>query len=77
MDRETLLAHRDRWGSEDRPARSVLTRLSVEEGDLYAELVGDGLGERVRLEQERIDWGWVALRLATGPGFHGRPAGDV
>jgi hypothetical protein len=77
MDRETLLAHRDRWGSEDRPARSVLTRLSVEEGDLYAELVGDGLGERVRLEQERIDWRWVEQRLATGPGLHGRPAGDV
>jgi hypothetical protein len=64
MDRETLLAHRDRWGTEDRPARSALTRLTAEEGDLYAELVGDGLGERVRLEQERIDWGWVEQRLA-------------
>jgi hypothetical protein len=63
MDRETLLAHRDRWVSEDRPARSVLTRLTPGEQDLYSELVGDGLGERVRLEQERIDWDWVELRL--------------
>nr|WP_308206437.1 DUF2220 domain-containing protein [Mycobacterium yunnanensis] len=63
MDRETLLAHRDRWGSEDRPARSILTRLTPAEHDLYAELVEDGLGERVRLEQERIDWRWVERRL--------------
>lgn len=44
-DRETLVAHRDRWGTGDRPARPVLTRLSPEEADLYTELVGDGLGE--------------------------------
>lgn len=63
MDRETLLAHRDRWGSEDRPARSALTRLTAGEQGLYAELVEGGLGERVRLEQERVDWGWVEERL--------------
>lgn len=63
MDRETLLAHRDRWVSEDRPATSILTRLTPDEHDLYVELVEDGLGERVRLEQERIDWHWVEQRL--------------
>lgn len=63
MDRGTLLAHRDRWVTEDRPAKSVLARLTPDEQDLYAELVGDGLGERVRLEQERIDWHWVEQRL--------------
>ena len=63
MDRETLLTHRDRWGSEDRPAKSALTRLTPAEHDLYVELVEDGLGERVRLEQERIDWRWVQQRL--------------
>ncbi len=63
MDSQTLLAHRDRWVTEDRPARSVLTRLTPGEQDLYSELVGDGLGERVRLEQERIDWDWVEQRL--------------
>src|ERR1700730_17214984 len=63
MDRETLLAHRDRWVIEDRPAKSVLTRLTSDEHDLYVELVEDGLGERVRLEQERIDWRWVEQRM--------------
>ena len=65
MDRETLLAHRDRWVTEERPATSSLTRLTPEEQDLYLELVGGGLGERVRLEQERIDWNWVEDRLAS------------
>lgn len=65
MDRETLMAHRDRWVTEDRPARSALRRLTAEEQALYSELVGDALDERVRLEQERIDWTWVKQRLAT------------
>ncbi|MGV7671251.1 DUF2220 domain-containing protein [Mycobacterium kansasii] len=64
MDRETLLAHRDRWVTEDRPATSVLTRLTPDEQDLYSELVEDALGERVRLEQERIDWQWTIHRLS-------------
>lgn len=64
MDLETLLAHRDRWVSEDRPATSDLTRLTPEELDLYTALVTDSLGMRVRLEQERIDWEWVQARLA-------------
>ena len=63
MDRDTLVAHRDRWGSEDRPAASSLTRLTASEAQLYEELVTDVLGERVRLEQERIDWAWVRQRL--------------
>lgn len=64
MDRGTLLAHRDRWVREDRPASSLLTRLTPDEQDLYADLVADRLGERVRLEQERIDWAWAEQRLA-------------
>jgi hypothetical protein len=71
MDRETLLAHRDRWVSEDRPATSTLTRLTPDEHDLYVELVEDGLGERVRLEQERIDWRWVEQRLLAINGVAG------
>jgi len=63
MDRETLLAHRDRWVSEDSPTKSTLTRLTPDERDLYVELVEEGLGEGVRLEQERIDWHWVEQRL--------------
>ena len=63
MDRATLLTHRDRWGDEDRPTKAALVRLTPEELDLYADLVTDSLGERVRLEQERIDWRWVQDRL--------------
>ena len=66
MDRETLLAHRDRWVSEDRPTAAVLPRLNPDERDLYAELVSDALGEGVRLEQERIDWQWARQRLPRG-----------
>ena len=63
MDRATLLAHRDRWVREDRPARSRLTRLTDVERELYDDLVTDRLGERIRLEQERIDWAWARERL--------------
>ncbi|MCW2817205.1 MAG: hypothetical protein JWN84_4660 [Nocardioides sp.] len=69
MDRGTLLAHRDRWVSEDRPAKSSLRRLGVAEHDLYSDLVGDVLGERVRLEQERVDWEWATARLANAVGL--------
>jgi hypothetical protein len=70
MDRETLLAHRDRWVAEDRPAHSALTRLTPGERDLYAELVEGGLGERVRLEQERVDWVWAEQRLREAARKH-------
>jgi hypothetical protein len=64
MDRETLLAHRDRWVGEASPAISRLNWLTAEEQALYHDLVADRLGERIRLEQERIDWNWAARRLA-------------
>lgn len=65
MDRETLLRHRDRWVTEDRPARSALTRLTADEFGLYTDLVEAALGDRVRLEQERIDWNWVQRHLCS------------
>lgn len=71
MDRETLLAHRDRWVSEDRPASSRLTRLSAAEQVLYADLVSDRWGTKVRLEQERIDWAWAQARLPETADVHG------
>lgn len=69
MDRQTLLTHRDRWVSEDRPAKSSLRRLGVVEHDLYSDLVSDALGERVRLEQERVDWEWASASLADALGL--------
>lgn len=67
MDRDTLLVHRDRWVVEVRPATSVLPRLRSDEKDLYEDLVSDRLGDRVRLEQERIDWAWARERLWRQP----------
>ncbi|GAA3776299.1 DUF3322 and DUF2220 domain-containing protein [Microbacterium kribbense] len=64
MDRETLLAHRDRWGHEPSPTDAGLTRLDAAERALYEDLVTDRFGAGVRLEQERIDWDWAQLRLA-------------
>lgn len=69
MDRETLLAHRDRWVSEDRPAKSSLRRLRAAERDVYSDLVSDVFGERLRLEQERVDWAWAEARLADASDF--------
>lgn len=63
MDRATLLAHRDRWVVEERPTHAALTRLTRDERDLYSDLVSDRFGDRVRLEQERIDWSWATQRL--------------
>ncbi|MGA8045950.1 MAG: Wadjet anti-phage system protein JetD domain-containing protein [Dermatophilaceae bacterium] len=63
MNRETLLAHRERWVREDRPATSSLTRLTADELDLYTDLVTDRLSRRVRLEQERVDWTWAEEAL--------------
>lgn len=63
MDRETLLAHRDRWGTESTPTRAGLRHLSADEAELYGELVSDQFADRLRLEQERIDWAWAQARL--------------
>lgn len=60
MDRATLLAHRDRWGTERTPTAARLPRLTPAEDELYRDLVEDTYGPRVRLEQERLDWGHVA-----------------
>lgn len=63
MDRESLLAHEDRWGREPKPTAALLTRLDPDEAALYADLVSDRYAPAVRLEQERIDWGWALERL--------------
>lgn len=63
MDRETLLAHRDRWVGEASPTHAWLDRLDPEEAELYADLVSDRYAPTVRLEQERIDWDWCLGRL--------------
>jgi hypothetical protein len=59
MDRETLLAHRAMWVEEEAPSVATLTRLTAEEAALHDDLRQHRLGPRVRLEQERIGFGWV------------------
>lgn len=63
MDQDTLLAHREHWGSEPTPTRARLTRLTEPEQALYRELVSDAHGPAVRLEQERLRPSWYIPRL--------------
>ena len=63
MDRKTLHQHRERWTAEPSPTSARLDRLAADEAALYADLVGDRYGSAVRLEQERLDWGWVVDHL--------------
>lgn len=63
MDEQTLLAHRSLWGREDRPETRPLTRLTDEENNVYDQLRQNLRGEQVRLEQERIGFGYVRQAL--------------
>ena len=64
MDRETLVEHAPLWVRESDPYDGDLPRLNAMEGALYDDLRQNRLGQRVRLEQERIPYGW--LRSALG-----------
>lgn len=63
MDRETLLAHRSHWGQEPEPVRHNLPRLTTEEAAVYDNLRFDRHQPKLRLEQERIGFGWVCDHL--------------
>lgn len=70
MDRATLLAHQHLWVDEPREHRYLgePSRLTADERELFEDLRHDRLGERVRLEQERIGYGFVeqgVLRAAN------------
>ncbi len=63
MDRETLLAHEAHWGQEADPVRHDLHRLTADECALYDDLRDDRIGKSLRLEQERVRYGWLAQAL--------------
>lgn len=64
MDEATLLDHRSLWGQEEKSAaNAVLPLLTVEEQKLYADLCHHRLAPRVRLEQERIPWGYAWSKI--------------
>jgi len=64
MDRRTLLAHEALWVREPKPVNALLDRLRADEADLYRDLVEGTLGPAVRLEQERVGFGWVEDAVA-------------
>ena len=63
MDRETLLAHRQFWGSEPQPQTGDLLRLTTEEQALHDQLRQHTWGVSVRLEQEKIGFRYLAAAL--------------
>jgi hypothetical protein len=67
MDRRTLLAHRPFWVQETDRHNGTLSRLTPAERELFEELQHDRLGDHVRLEQERISFGWLEQALAALP----------
>jgi hypothetical protein len=63
MDRSTLMAHSAHWGQEPEPHLNDLQHLSQDEQALLDDLRHHRLKERLRLEQERIGYGWVQQAL--------------
>lgn len=63
MDRETLLAHKAHWTEEPDPVHHDLLRLTDAERGLYDDLRHDRITPRLRLEQERVGYGWVRSQL--------------
>lgn len=59
MDEATLVAHQSLWGEEPDPTDRALPRLTDAEQAVYQGLVTDRWAPRLRLEQERISYGWV------------------
>jgi hypothetical protein len=65
MDQATLQAHRALWGREpaDRRYTGDTSRLTADECTLFEDLLAGRCGDRVRLEQERIGYGWLESAL--------------
>lgn len=67
MDEATLMAHESHWGDEPQPGSRDLPRLNAAELAVYNSLRDNRLRPRLRLEQERIGFGWVQAALAGLP----------
>lgn len=66
MDRDTLMRHRELWTEELSATRVLhdLPALDLEEQALYDDMRYDRLGDRVRLEQERVGYELVEQAIA-------------
>lgn len=67
MDRATLLAFEPQWGEEAAQTLRDLPRLKPQERALYDDLRDNRLRKHLRLEQEKIGFGWVQASLAAWP----------
>ena len=65
MDRATLMSCERLWGREKSPVEHDLRRLHPAETALYEDLRANRLGERLRLEQERIGFDRVLQALSN------------
>ena len=63
MDEVTLLRHSDYWGHEAQAQQRDLPRLTSNERAAYDTLRDNSLRVGLRLEQERIGFGWVKQSL--------------
>jgi hypothetical protein len=59
MDRETLMRHEAYWGEDADPIVHDLPRLDPEERMLFDDLRDNRIRKNLRLEQERVGFGWV------------------
>ncbi|WP_348754135.1 Wadjet anti-phage system protein JetD domain-containing protein [uncultured Aquincola sp.] len=71
MDAQTLLAHRLHWGEESQPIRHDLPRLTAAEAAVYDDLRAHRHQSALRLEQERVGFGWWLAHLGSSPSPHG------
>jgi hypothetical protein len=65
MDRATLLAFESQWGTEEKQTLRDLPRLGHEEKRLYDDLRDNRINKHLRLEQEKIGFGWVESALSV------------
>lgn len=63
MDESTLMHHADHWGHEPQAQQRDLPRLTPDERAVYNTLRDNRLRTGLRLEQERIGFGWVQQSL--------------
>ena len=68
------MAHQPFWVRETGWHDAPLPRLTDTEHSLYNDLRFNHLGERVRLEQEKISFTWLKLKLRTLPELGGNLA---
>jgi hypothetical protein len=65
MDRQTFLAHSELWGDEPLPQQRELCHLRADEQALYDDLRDQRLGNKLRLEQERIPYHLLQTALKS------------